>query len=369
MAELRSGYTTGTCAAIAAKAAVRMLLTQEAVKTEYVITPNGTRIETEISDAEYSGCRARCAAKKFAGDDPDITNGMRIFAEVTFGGDGIAIDGGEGVGRVTKPGLDQPVGAAAINSVPRRMIAEAVRGVIEELGAECGAHVIISVPGGEKTALKTFNPRLGIEGGISILGTSGIVEPMSTRAVIETIRTELNFKRQNGHNCVVVVPGNYGRDFVMDRLGLDIDSAVKCSNYIGEAIDIAIEKQLSSILLIGHAGKLIKLAAGIMNTHSQTADGRVEIFCTHAALCGASLAVLERIMKCVTTDDMITILKEFGMLDEVMQRIGERINYYINKRCGGEIKYAFEVFSNVHGELCRGGDEKVFANAVKEYVK
>ncbi|MGM9937993.1 MAG: cobalt-precorrin-5B (C(1))-methyltransferase CbiD [Candidatus Ornithomonoglobus sp.] len=369
MAQLRSGYTTGTCAAIAAKAAARMLLTQKAVKTEYVITPNGIRIEAEILSAECSGNTAKCAVRKFAGDDPDITDGMLIFAEVTLGGCGIRIDGGEGVGRVTKPGLDQPVGAAAINSVPRKMIADAVSGVIEELGAECGARVVISAPGGEEIANKTFNPRLGIEGGISILGTSGIVEPMSTRAVIDTIKVELNFKRQNGHDYAILVPGNYGRDFVRDSLGLDIDSAVKCANFIGQAIDLAIEKKFSGIVLIGHVGKLVKLAAGVMNTHSRTADARAEIFCTHAALCGAPLSALERIMECATTDDMTAVIKEYGIFDEVMRRIGERIDFYINKRCGGEIKYAFEVFSNVHGQMCRGGDEEVFKNAVKEYVK
>lgn len=369
MSRLKSGYTTGTCAAIAAKAAMRMLLTQSDVKSEFVITPGGRRIETDILNTYMRGKTAVCAVKKYSGDDPDITNGILVYAKAALKKSGITVDGGEGVGRVTKPGLNQPVGAAAINSVPRRMISDAVEAVMDELGAECGADITIFVPDGAELAKKTFNPRLGIEGGISILGTSGIVEPMSTRAVIETIAAELNFKRSNGHDYAIIVPGNYGREFVMDNLGIDIDGAVKCSNYIGEALDIAAEKNFCGVLLTGHAGKLVKLAAGIMNTHSSVADGRMEIFCANAALCGAPIDALERIESSITTDDAISVLKEYGIFDDVMKRIGERIDFHLNKRCGGDIKYAFMMFSNLHGELCRGGDAEIFDNAVKEYIK
>jgi cobalt-precorrin-5B (C1)-methyltransferase len=346
-----------------------MLLTGKIVKNEYVTAPVGTRIEAEIINAEIGENYAVCAVKKYSGDDPDITNGMLVYAKITPDNEGITIDGGEGVGRVTKPGLNQPVGAAAINSVPRKMIADAVSGVFEELGAEYGARVIISVPNGEMVAKKTFNPRLGIEGGISILGTSGIVEPMSTRAVIDTIDVELNFKRKNGHDYAIVVPGNYGKDFVKEMLGLDIESAVKCSNYIGDALDLAADKGFKGIVLIGHVGKLIKLAAGIMNTHSRTADGRMEVLCTHCALCGMNVKALEEIEVSTTTDEAISIIKKFGFFENVMRRICAKIDYHINQRCGQEIKYAFLMFSNVHGELCRGGDKEVLENAIKEYIK
>lgn len=365
MSKLKSGYTTGTCAAIAAKAAVKMIFTQKMVSTEYIITPPGTKIETEIRHAEIRRNSAKCAVKKYSGDDPDITNGILVYAEAELCDGDIKIDGGEGVGRITKPGLDQPVGAAAINSVPRKMIQDAVTEVLEENGAECGAAILISIPEGKELAKKTFNPRLGIEGGISVLGTSGIVEPMSTRAILDTIDVELNFRKSNGRSYAIIAPGNYGRDFVHERMGIDIDAAVKCSNYIGDTIDMVREKQYKGLFLIGHVGKLVKLAAGIMNTHSRVADGRMEIFCAHAALCGASAETAEQIMAAVTTDDVIAVLKAHQLLEPVMNSIKARMEFYLGKRCDG-MPYAFVMFSNVHGELCRGGDIKIIERAVQE---
>ncbi len=364
---MKSGYTTGTCAAIAAKAAAKMLLRQRPVVAEHIITPSGKRIETEILFARYDALSAKCAVKKNSGDDPDITNGVLVWAEVTKERYGISIDGGEGVGRVTKPGLDQPVGAAAINSVPRIMIAEAVSGVIDECGAECGARIVISIPDGAELAKKTFNPRLGIEGGISVLGTSGIVEPMSAKAITDTVAAELNVRRAAGKDYVIITPGNYGRDYARSELGIDIDAAVKCSNYIGDTMDMIAEKGFKGFVLIGHAGKLIKLAAGIMNTHSSAADGRMEVLCAHAALCGAPIALLERIERSAATDEAISALKEYGLLEPVMDRIKNRIDFYIRKRVGDSIRYAFIVFSNAHGGLCRGGDEELISRTMEEY--
>ncbi len=366
MSKLKRGYTTGTCAAIASKAAVRMLLSGQRVKSESVITPSGEDIEAEIYCAELNGGAAVCAVRKNSGDDPDVTDGMLIYSTVTLNDGGISIDGGEGVGRITRPGLQRRVGEAAINNVPRKMIADSVTEVLHEYGAEGGADVLISVPGGQEIAEKTFNPRLGIEGGISILGTTGIVEPMSTRALIDTIDVELSFKKANGTKYVIVTPGNYGRDYIMDTMGTDIDAAVKCSNFIGETIDLAAEKGFNGMLLIGHAGKLIKLAAGIMNTHSRVADGRAEIICAHAALMGAPKGVLERIMGSVTVDEASAALEECGLLRKVMKSIGERIDFYLNRRCANRMEYAFIVFSNVYGELCRGGNEDVMREALNE---
>lgn len=361
------GYTTGTCAALAAKAAARLLLFGDGKETECLVTPSGAEIETEIASAARREGSAVCSVIKDAGGDPDVTNGLEIFAEVSRTESGIEIDGGEGVGRVTKPGLDRKPGEAAINTVPRKMIADAAGELLRQSGSGCGLRIVISAPGGRELADKTFNPRLGIEGGISILGTSGIVEPMSTRAVVETIRTELKYKRANGHKYALLVPGNYGRDYVGRSFGLDIDSAVKCGNFIGEALDIAGEIGFSGIALIGHAGKLVKLAEGIMNTHSRTADGRAEVFCAHAALSGAPIDALRKIMAAVTTDEMTAVLKEYGCLDAASKSIGERMEEHLRKRCG-DTKFAFLVFSNEHGKLCEGGDRKIFEEAVKEYM-
>ena len=189
--QLRRGFTTGSCAAAAAKAATAMLLGEKEINTVRLVTPKGTGLDLDITDILISDDSVSCAVVKDSGDDPDVTNGIKVYAAVERAGSGIEIDGGEGVGRVTRPGLDQPVGAAAINSTPRKMIAEAVREIAEKHNYSGGFKVTVSVPEGIEIAKKTFNGRLGIEGGISILGTTGIVEPMSDEAVVETIRTEL----------------------------------------------------------------------------------------------------------------------------------------------------------------------------------
>ena len=185
--KLRCGYTTGTCAALAAAGAARLLLTGAPPETLRLVTPKGVAVEVEPAEWVLENGAARCAVYKDGGDDADVTTGHLVVATVTKTASGIAIDGGKGVGRVTKPGLDQPVGAAAINRVPRQMIAGAVQAVCEDTGYEGGLSVVISVPSGEELARRTFNPSLGIEGGISILGTSGIVEPMSAQAIVDTI--------------------------------------------------------------------------------------------------------------------------------------------------------------------------------------
>ena len=266
---LRCGYTTGTCAALAAAGAVRLLLTGEAPERVRITTPKGWTVELPLEDAVLDGGEARCAVRKDAGDDPDVTDGCLVCAAVSRSEPGgIRIDGGAGVGRVTKPGLDQPMGAAAINSVPRRMITDAVKEVCDELGYSGGLSVVISVPGGEEIARRTFNPMLGIEGGISILGTSGIVEPMSEQAMIDTI--ELNLRQaaalepgSGGAKRLILTPGSYGESYLhairLDALGVPV---VKCSNFIGEALDAAAIQGFSEVLLVGHVGKLVKLAGG-----------------------------------------------------------------------------------------------------------
>lgn len=262
------------------------------------------------------------------------------------------IDGGRGVGRVTKPGLEQPVGAAAINKVPRQMIRENLEAVCEKYGWQGGLKAVISIPQGEELAAKTFNPRLGIVGGISVLGTSGIVEPMSEQALIETIRVEMRQKLANGMEYLLVVPGNYGIDFLEQYgHGLDLNDAVKCSNFVGEALDAAVEFGAKGVLLVGHIGKFVKLAGGIMNTHSHNADSRMELLTVHAALLGAPTELLQKMMECVTTDDALKYLKEAGLLKPVMDRIMERMEFYVNHRTQSSIELGVITFSNVFGIL------------------
>lgn len=350
--KMRTGYTTGSCAAAAAKAAVCMLLSGEVIQQVRLMTPKGVELDLEVEQIERRQHGVRCAVRKDSGDDPDVTNGIYVYAEVRKEPEpGIYIDGGEGIGRITKKGLEQPVGAAAINRVPRQMILEAVKEQSIRYGDQGGLSVIISAPEGKKLAAKTFNPRLGIENGISILGTSGIVEPMSEKALTDTIFLEMKMLKENGIDRCCVVPGNYGRDFLAEQLGVDTDQAVKCSNYIGETIDAAVNLEMRSLLLIGHIGKLIKVAAGVMNTHSRQADCRMEVLAAYAAAEGASAECVQAILSCITTTEALELLKEKGILSGVMERVMERIEFHLCHRAGGSLQVEAIVFSTEDGIL------------------
>ena len=364
---MRHGFTTGSCAAAASKAAAYMLLTGHRKNQITIETPGGISYTAEIIDIHIGEHCASCAVVKDGGDDPDVTTGMKIYSKVslTEEADGkcavLHIDGGEGVGRVTRPGLDQSVGNAAINHVPRAMIAKEVSEVCALLDYRGGLDIVISVPGGEALAARTFNPRLGIVGGISILGTSGIVEPMSSQALLDTIRVELNQRRAEGYDSVAVTPGNYGRDYMKRRYGYDLDRSVKCSNFIGQTIDMAAELGFQRILLTGHIGKLIKVAGGIMNTHSREADARMELLAAFALRCQVSAECARRILDCLNTEEALALLQESGKLQEVMDYAMERICFYLDKRAGQRLEIACIMYSSEFGELARSREaEKWF---------
>lgn len=356
--KLRYGYTTGSCAAAAAKAAAFMLLSGQEVPYVDLMTPKQIPLHLEVLDTKRTQESVSCAIEKDGGDDPDVTNGIRIYAEVFRTKEtGIQIDGGKGVGRVTKPGLEQPVGAAAINKVPRQMIRESLEEVCRQFGYDGGLKAVIYIPEGEALACKTFNPRLGIIGGISVLGTSGIVEPMSEQALIDTIRVEMRQKLANGMDYLLVVPGNYGIDFLEEYgHGLKLSDAVKCSNFVGEALDAAVEFGAKGVLLIGHIGKFVKLAGGIMNTHSHNADARMELLTVHAALLGAPVELLRKMMECVTTDDALKYLQEAGRMEPVMERLMERMEFYVNQRAQNQLELGVITFSKVYGILGQTGN-------------
>ena len=351
---MRTGFTTGSCAAAAARAAAYMLLSGHAKKTIKIMTPAGIEYEPAIEDITAGENCVSCAVRKDAGDDPDITANILIYAsvEIIYDGSGnVLIEGGEGVGKVTRPGLDQKVGEAAINSVPRKMIEEEVRRVMELFDLQDSLKVVISVPEGSKIAEKTFNPRLGIEGGISIIGTSGIVEPMSTRAILDTIRVELKQKKVLGARVAVVSPGNYGLDFMRQTYGYDLDKAVKCSNYIGETIDMARDIGFKKMLIVGHVGKLIKVSGGIMNTHSAEADCRMELMATAAFKSGADNETISSILESLSTEEAYGYMTETGIEKECFKYIMERISHYLNKRATDEMKVECIVYSNKFGLL------------------
>lgn len=363
MTELKSGYTTGTCAAIATKAALRMIFEKKIIPSEKVITPKGIEIYTAIENSRWSDTKAQCAVRKDAGDDPDVTNGILVYSDVTLTPNPIvSIDGGIGVGRVTKPGLQQKIGDAAINNTPKKMILGVVHEMMDAYGYEGGANIVISIPEGVEIAKKTFNPRLGIEGGISVLGTSGIVEPMSEQALIDTIKVEIDVKRETEGEFLMISPGNYGIDFIRNTFNVNLEQAVKCSNYVGETLDYIRRKNIKGILLIGHIGKFVKLAGGIMNTHSKNADSRMEIIAANAALETDNISIVRQIMECVTTDDALSILKREGILESVMERICTKAQFYVQNRMGSDTEVGILIFSNEFGILAQSKNTENLMN-------
>ena len=349
---LRCGYTTGSCATAAAKAAATMLLIGERVESVRIDTPKGIVLSLEPLEVEQTADYVSCAIRKDSGDDPDDTNGILVFAKVERVAEpGVHIEGGVGVGRVTKPGLACAQGGPAINPTPRRMITSEVTSVMEQVGYTEGLLVTISIPEGVEIAKKTFNPRLGIVGGLSVLGTSGIVEPMSEKALIETMYVEMRAQQARGNKNLLVFFGNYGEDFTRDVMQLDLEGAVTCSNFVGELLDYAVFLGFETLLLIGHSGKLVKLAQGVMNTHSKYADCRTELFALEAMFHGASIEVGKEIYGCLTTDEVTKILKRENLFEPVMEQVTEKIDFYMQHRVHGKIKTAAFMFSNVYGIL------------------
>ena len=356
--KLRCGYTTGSCAALATQAAVKLLLTGVAPERVHIVTPAGIAVEVDVLEPhcfELDGVSyAECAVQKDAGDDVDVTDGALVYAQVSRTDEaGVHIDGGEGVGRVTLPGLEQPVGNAAINSGPRAMIeGEAVRAAADH-GYQGGLDVLISIPEGVELAEKTFNSHLGITGGISVLGTTGIVEPKSLKALCDSLEVEIRQHAAMGCKRLVLAPGNYGKTFVESIPELSVVPQVSCANFIGRALDFCAQYGFEEVLFAGHIGKMVKVAGSIMDTHSRVADCRAEIFCAHAAIHGASQELCQEIMTCPTTDAVLDILKTADLYDQVIASIGAAIVDRMDRRVAGAYRLEVIVFSNAHGELFR----------------
>lgn len=356
--KLRYGYTTGSCAAAAAKAAAQMLLTGQNVEEIALQTPKGILLHLLVEDISKGEGWVSCAIRKDGGDDPDVTNGILVYAKVnkinTVAKDiEIELDGGIGVGRVTRTGLYQQPGEAAINPVPRKMILESVEEICHNHGFSGKLHVEISIPAGVELAKRTFNPRLGIEGGISVLGTSGIVVPMSEDALIASIRLEMKMHVKNGAQYLVITPGNYGAMFSRDKLDIDLTYSMKCSNYLGETLDMAEELGVKGILFISHIGKFVKVSGGIMNTHSRCADSRAELMAAQAFRAKAPMEVIGEILDSQTTEESVQILKDAGYLETTMAIMAEKIQFYLDHRTGKRIETGAIIFSNVEGVLAK----------------
>lgn len=375
---LRLGITTGTCSAAAAQAAAMQLLLGVESHAVTLRTPKGMTVSVPVYLLESDSRKASYKVVKDSGDDPDVTNGTDVCVTVEFvkqrvceQKDGsqdrscaftsesfpyLTLDGGIGIGRVTKEGLEQAVGQAAINRVPRQMIFAAVADVCEKANVCESLHITVWMPEGETLAKRTFNPKLGIEGGLSILGTSGILEPMSEQAIVATIETEIRQLHAVGEEKVLVTPGNYGQVYASEYLGLDLAKSVKSSNYIGDTIDLAISYGMKDFLLVGNIGKLVKLAAGIFNTHSKVADGRGEIFAVHAAMAGAGANVVQEIYNCINTDRMLDVVEREGLREDVMQSILAAIEKHVDDRIGDAMRFGVIVFSEKYGYLGQTSD-------------
>ena len=349
--KLRCGYTTGTCAALAAQAAARALLLHERPAKATLLTPKGVEVSAPVEELEVGEGFARCAIRKDAGDDIDVTDGILIFAQVRPIPHGIQVDGGRGVGRVTKPGLNQPVGQAAINQVPRQMINQALSQVLEEGDCGCGLEAIISIPQGEELAAKTFNPNLGIVGGLSVLGTSGIVEPQSLEALQKSIEVEIRMHRAQGEKQLILTPGNYGEAFIKTYAPLPPWPQVKCANFIGASLDYCAQYGYEKVLLVGHLGKFVKLAGGVMDTHSRLADCRMEILAAHAALAGGETSLIGQIMEAATTDGALELLQKAGLWEKVRQSLLHKIQYHLERRAAGNFSVGAIVYNNIQGFL------------------
>jgi len=359
--KLRFGYTTGTCAALAAQASVYMLLSGKSISSASLCTPKGIEVQTEIFDIDFNKHFASCAVKKDGGDDYDATDGLLIYSKAEKISDGILIEGGKGIGIVTKKGLDQPVGSAAINSVPRKMIQNEVEKACKSMTYSGGIKITIYVPEGEKAAEKTFNPNIGIVGGISIIGTSGIVEPQSLKALCDTVKLEINVIKETGASGIILTPGNYGENYIKS-MNIEKIPYVKCSNFIGDAIEKASQEGFKDILLVGHIGKFIKLSGGIMNTHSSFGDCRMEILASYAALFGAGRKCIEEIFSCAVCDEALDIIENAGVLDKVMNHAVKQAQEHLKRHVAKDSCIGVVFFSNKRGLLAKSsGAEEILS--------
>ncbi len=356
--KLRYGYTTGACAAAAAGAAARMLCSGKMRERITIDTPRGWKLDLAVGDAALIGDYAECSVIKDAGDDPDVTDCIKIYARARISGaEGITITGGAGVGVVTRKGLPVAVGRPAINPVPMKMIEDEIRKSCPGKGIE----VEISAPDGVHIAKRTFNPRLGIEGGISILGTTGIVEPLSLDAVRDSIALEISMAREAGHDTIALCPGNNGRDFAVETLGIDKSKIVIVGNFIGDMLEAALFHKMKHVLLVGHIGKMIKIAGGIFNTHSRYADARLEIMAAHYARLTGDGAAARMIMESNTTEDALDHISHDLFFSHIAGTICRRCAEFVH----GGLAVECVLFSRRKGLLAMSDN----AAAVVDHLK
>lgn len=327
--ELRCGVTTGASAAAAARAAALLLFRKEKHTMVTVINPQGTSINVPVKRSEFFDGGAMAVVVKDGGDDPDVTDGLEIIVTVRPMLGFINIKGGEGVGTVTLPGLPISVGNPAINPIPLKMIKEAVQPL---LPLETGLDITISVPGGEEVAKRTLNGRLGITGGISILGTSGIVRPMSEESLKDSLVPFVMKAAANGIKQLVLTPGGIGYRQAVEVYRFHPDIVIEMSNYVGFMLEQCVNNMIAGVILWGHIGKMTKVSGGIFNTHSRVADGRREILAAYAALNGAKKELVSTILNTNTLEGVVKILEKSQMhsvFDQIAAKASQRADEYV----------------------------------------
>jgi cobalt-precorrin-5B (C1)-methyltransferase len=322
MSTLRTGYTTGSCAAAAAKAAVRLLVEGRVAENVEIPLPGGVRIMLPLVYSHFTESGAEAAVRKDAGDDPDVTDGALILASVAWsGGEEVEFSAGEGVGTVTKPGLVILPGEPAINPVPRRMIREAVREITPR-----GVRITIAIPDGREIARKTFNPRIGIVGGLSILGTTGIVRPFSCSAMRESLRCSLDVAAAASVRAPVFVPGHIGERAARAHFRVADEQVVEMGNEWGFVLEEALRYLFSTLLIVGHPGKLAKLTAGDWDTHSARSGSALPVVAAmHAKVLGrpaAPAATVEGLFATLPAADKKTLGD--ALADAIKKAVGKR---------------------------------------------
>jgi len=340
--KLRTGFTTGSCATASSKAGILAIINQENIERIEIILPKRSKLDIQINSCEFTNNSAKCSVIKDGGDDPDVTHGAEIIVDVELTdvvGE-IEIDGGEGVGRVTKPGLGLEIGSAAINPTPKKMILENIREVAKELLEKKGIKITVSVPKGKELGPKTDNPRIGIVGGISILGTSGIVIPYSTASFAAAIRQQISVVNTMNDDSVVLTTGGRSEDFAREIIDLPDHSFIQMGDFSGYTIKQCAKQGLKKAYVAGFIGKLAKMAAGVKQTHVKGGKVDMKFLSELAKRCNANGDTISKILGANTARNVQEIIiedKVDGFFDEITKETCNQMRQHSDEKIPVEV--------------------------------
>lgn len=332
--ELRGGYTTGACMAAGVKAALHYMTEGDRLQSLILTALDGTPLTIPVKAIEPLGDPSvdgvRVEIIKESGDDPDITNGASVFTITRLKPEqsGVTYHAGEGIGHVTKPGLQVPVGEPAINMGPRKL----VQTVVDELlGPGAGVDVEVSIPAGTELAKRTLNPILGVVGGISVIGSTGVLRPMSEEGFKNSLVPQIDVAMAMGYDAIVFVPGKIGETQAVKH-GIHEQVIVQTSNFIGFMLEAAEQRGVKELLLFGHIGKLAKVAAGVFHTHNRVGDARLETMAAYGAMHGLPSEGVKRVLESITTEDAMSVFSEYHLekvYDVIARRASERAMRFV----------------------------------------